>query len=50
MSCAALTPLRPLVEMAFIYGSLAKGTEHAGSDVDLMVVGSLPGPALQASA
>ena len=39
---SALTPLWPLVEVAFIYGSLAKGTEHAGSDVDLMVVGSLP--------
>ena len=38
----ALIPLWPLIEVAFIYGSLAKGTEHAGSDVDLMVVGSLP--------
>jgi len=38
----ALTPLWPLIEVAFIYGSLAKGTEHAGSDVDLMVVGSVP--------
>lgn len=37
-----LAPLWPLVEVAFIYGSLAKGTEHAGSDIDLMVVGSLP--------
>ena len=39
---SALTPLWPLVEVAFIYGSLARRTEHAGSDVDLMVVGSLP--------
>ena len=39
---AALAPLWPLVEVAFIYGSLAKGTEHAGSDIDLMVIGSLP--------
>jgi len=38
----ALIPLWPLIKVAFIYGSLAKGTEHAGSDVDLMVVGSLP--------
>jgi len=38
----ALIPLWPLIEVAFIYGSLAKGTEHAGSDVDLMVIGSLP--------
>ena len=39
---ATLAPLWPLVEVAFIYGSLAKGTEHAGSDIDLMVIGSLP--------
>lgn len=38
---AALQPLWPLVDLAFVYGSLAKGTEHAGSDVDLMVVGTL---------
>lgn len=38
----ALIPLWPLIDVAFIYGSLAKGTEHAGSDVDLMVIGSLP--------
>ena len=39
---AALTSLWPLVEVAFIYGSLARGTEHAGSDIDLMVIGLLP--------
>lgn len=39
---AALQPLWPLVDLAFVYGSLAKGTEHAGSDVDLMVIGTLP--------
>ena len=39
---AALASLLPLVELAFVYGSLAKGTEHAGSDVDLMVIGLLP--------
>lgn len=39
---AALQPLWPSVELAFVYGSLAKGTEHAGSDVDLMVIGSVP--------
>lgn len=39
---AALQPVWPLVELAFVYGSLAKGTEHAGSDVDLMVIGALP--------
>lgn len=35
---AALTPLLPKIETAFIYGSIAKGTEHAGSDIDLMLV------------
>ena len=39
---AALQPLWSSVELAFVYGSLAKGTEHAGSDVDLMVIGVLP--------
>jgi predicted nucleotidyltransferase len=39
---AALQPLWPSVELAFVYGSLAKGTEHAGSDVDLMVIGTVP--------
>ncbi|MES2535728.1 MAG: nucleotidyltransferase domain-containing protein [Pseudomonadota bacterium] len=39
---AALQPLWPLVDLAFVYGSLAKGTEHAGSDVDLVVIGALP--------
>lgn len=38
----ALEPLWPQIELAFVYGSLAKGGEHAGSDVDLMVVGALP--------
>lgn len=39
---AALQPLWPFIEIAFVYGSIAKGTERAGSDVDLMVIGSLP--------
>ena len=34
----ALAPLLPKMEQAFIYGSVAKGEEHAGSDVDLMLV------------
>ncbi|MES2831479.1 MAG: nucleotidyltransferase domain-containing protein [Pseudomonadota bacterium] len=38
----ALQPLWPDMDLAFVYGSLAKGTEHAGSDVDLMVIGTLP--------
>lgn len=36
---AALQPMLPSIEVAFVYGSLAKGQEHAGSDIDLMVVG-----------
>jgi predicted nucleotidyltransferase len=39
---AALQPLWSSIEIAFVYGSIAKGTEHAGSDVDLMVIGALP--------
>lgn len=38
---AALHSVWPLVDLAFIYGSLAKGSEHAGSDIDLMLVGAL---------
>jgi predicted nucleotidyltransferase len=36
---AALDPLGPKVELAFVYGSMASGTERPGSDVDLMVLG-----------
>jgi predicted nucleotidyltransferase len=36
---AALAPLLPQLNCAFIYGSVAQGTEHAGSDIDLMLVG-----------
>lgn len=36
---AALEQLFPQVDYAFIYGSIAKGTEHADSDIDLMLVG-----------
>jgi predicted nucleotidyltransferase len=34
----ALEPLLDQVELAFIYGSVAKGSEHAGSDIDLLLV------------
>ncbi len=34
-----LATLLPQLEHAFIYGSIAKGEEHAGSDVDVMLVG-----------
>jgi predicted nucleotidyltransferase len=36
----ALMPLAPKLETAFIYGSVAKGTDKAKSDVDVMLVGS----------
>lgn len=35
----ALASMLPQVEQAFIYGSVAKGEEHADSDVDVMLVG-----------
>ena len=38
---AALAPLLPQLNCAFIYGSVAQGTEHAGSDIDLMLVGDM---------
>jgi predicted nucleotidyltransferase len=34
----ALAPLAGDIHAAFVYGSLAKGGERAGSDVDLMVI------------
>lgn len=36
---AALAPILPQLQYAFIYGSLAKGTERVNSDVDIMLVG-----------
>lgn len=36
----ALAPLGRKIKLAFVYGSMAAGTERAGSDVDLMVLGS----------
>lgn len=37
----ALQPLGGQITFAAIYGSLAKGTNHARSDVDLLIVGKL---------
>jgi predicted nucleotidyltransferase len=36
----ALLPLQRKVSLAFVYGSVASGTERPGSDVDLMVLGA----------
>jgi predicted nucleotidyltransferase len=35
---AVLGPLRSQIDFAFVFGSMAKGTERAGSDIDLLVV------------
>ena len=37
----ALLPLADSIQHAFIYGSMASGTERAESDVDLMVIGDV---------
>ncbi len=34
----ALAPFEDRIQAAFVYGSIAKGTDTAGSDVDLMVL------------
>jgi predicted nucleotidyltransferase len=36
----ALNPLRSKLQFAFVYGSMASGTERHDSDVDLMVIGT----------
>jgi predicted nucleotidyltransferase len=35
----AIAPLGPKIRAAFVYGSVARGEERPGSDLDLMVVG-----------
>jgi predicted nucleotidyltransferase len=37
----ALEPLTDCIDIAFIFGSVARGTETQGSDVDLMIIGSV---------
>ncbi|HEX9720089.1 MAG TPA: nucleotidyltransferase domain-containing protein [Ramlibacter sp.] len=37
----ALMPLAPSLRAAFIFGSVARGSETAGSDVDLMLIGDV---------
>ena len=36
---STLVPILPKLKKAFVYGSIAQGSEHAGSDVDVMLVG-----------
>lgn len=38
---SALTPLAAQIEAAFIYGSVAQGRETSGSDIDVMLIGSV---------
>jgi predicted nucleotidyltransferase len=37
----ALRPIESAITSAFIYGSVAKGEDHAGSDMDIMVVSDI---------
>jgi predicted nucleotidyltransferase len=39
---SGLAALGDAVELAFIYGSVARGEQRASSDIDLMVVGNVP--------
>ena len=38
---SALAPLGPQIQIAFVYGSVARQSERAHSDVDLMVLGDV---------
>jgi predicted nucleotidyltransferase len=38
---SALAPLAKRISLAFVYGSMARQDEKAGSDVDLMIVGDV---------
>jgi predicted nucleotidyltransferase len=38
---AAIEKFGGRIELALLYGSIARGEEHAGSDIDLIVVGTL---------
>jgi len=38
---SALEPLRNRVSVAFVYGSIARQEERAGSDIDLMIIGNI---------
>ena len=42
----ALRPLREKIIAAFVHGSVAEGRERSVSDVDLIIIGDVPGPAI----
>lgn len=37
----ALAPLEQDIDIAFVFGSMAKGTERSASDIDLLVIGTV---------
>jgi len=37
----ALSPISDRIETAFVFGSMASGKAHAGSDIDLMILGTV---------
>jgi predicted nucleotidyltransferase len=37
----ALEPLSDRIDMAFIFGSVARGAETQGSDIDVLIIGSI---------
>lgn len=37
----ALAPLADRIRFAFVFGSMARGSEHDGSDVDVLIVGEV---------
>jgi predicted nucleotidyltransferase len=37
----ALAPLSGRIRFAFVFGSMARGSEHEGSDVDVLIVGDV---------
>jgi predicted nucleotidyltransferase len=39
---SALAPLESEIEVAFVFGSVARQEERTGSDVDLMILGDVP--------
>jgi predicted nucleotidyltransferase len=38
---ASLAPLAEKIEVAFVFGSVAKGTENLGSDIDVLIIGDI---------
>lgn len=37
----SLAPLAEKIEVAFVFGSVAKGTENLGSDIDVLIIGDI---------